>query len=177
MDALAVDFRQQIFNDALYCLEQAKQIGTSKPFEHWKYCTWSIVSAAICMESYITSHLEALKQSDPTRFQRCEQQVRQTIRAKGFRFKISLVECIIASQIIDDQDNDWKNIDNTITLRNDIVHFNRIDIFNSITITNADNAIKACRDLVKKYHSAAGTDYLQFAPWIDKQQSENYDKL
>ena len=60
-DTLIVDFRQQIFNDALFTLEQAKKLDPLKtPFEYWKFCTWSIVSSAICMESYIKSHIKSI---------------------------------------------------------------------------------------------------------------------
>lgn len=73
---------------------------------------------------------------------------------------------------MDFQDPDWMNICSIIKLRNDIIHLNRMSIFNSITLTNAQNAIKAGRDLIKKFHDRVGTNTPK---WIDKTDSENYD--
>ncbi len=45
----------------------------------------------------------------------------------------------------------------------------------SITVINAENGIKACRDFIKKFHLVMDMPYTNFAPWIDKTKSENYD--
>ena len=94
----------------------------------------------------------------------------------GIYNNIRFIEDSTGNKIIDVSDPVWKNIENTITLRNDIVHFNRYDIFNSLTVTNVENAITACKDLIKKFHVVMDMPYTNFAPWIDKQQSQNYDK-
>lgn len=172
MDALVVDFRQQIFNDALYCLEQAKQLDqNTKTFEYWKYCTWSIVAACMCMESYIKSHIKVMTENDPDILM-----IYQSYGKGGIYNNIKFIEDSSGNKIIDISDPVWRNIENTITLRNDIVHFNRYDIFNSLTVTNVENAIKACRDFIKKFHVVMDMPYSNFAPWIDKLQSQNYDK-
>lgn len=172
MDALVVDFRQQIFNDALFSLEQAKALDAMKqPYEHWKYCTWSIIAACTCMESYIKSHIKVIIENDAD-----IERIYQSYGRAGMYQNIRFIENSTENRIIDASDADWNNIANTIQLRNDVVHFNRHDIFNSLTITNAENAIKACGDLIKKFHVAMDIPYINFAPWIDKTQSENYDK-
>lgn len=168
---LIVDFRQQIFNDALFSLEQAKKIDSIKqPFEYWKYCTWSIVAACMCMEAYIKSHIKVIIESDSD-----VEEVYQSYGHIGMYKNIKFIEDSTGNNIIDASDANWRNIANTIQLRNDIVHYNRYDIFNSLTIMNAENAIKACRDFIKKFHVAMDMSYANFAPWIDKTQSENYD--
>lgn len=167
-----MDFRQQIFNDALFSWEQAKKLDAVKqPFEYWKYCTWSIVAACMCMESYIKSHIKVMTEDDPDILM-----IYQSYGKGGIYNNIRFIEDNTGNRIIDDSDPIWKNIENTINLRNDIVHFNRYDIFNSLTVTNTENAIKACRDFIKKFHVVMGMPYMNFAPWIDKQQSQNYDK-
>ncbi len=171
-DALIVDFRQQIFNDALFTLEQARNLDPLKTsFEYWKYCTWSIVLSAICIESYIKSHIRSMTDEiDPNILVIYEQNTKL-----GFYACVRFIENLTDKIIINDSDSDWQNIAATITLRNDIVHFNRPNIFNSITVVNAANGIKACRDFIKKFHLAMDMPYINFAPWIDKTKSENYD--
>lgn len=173
---LIVDFRQQSFNDALFSLEKAREVSTEKPFEYWKYCTWSIISSCMCMESYLTSHIETIK--DDIGLEYLENYERESWRlshSKGFYSKIRFIELITDSRIVNEQDLDWQNIASIIQIRNDIIHYNKSSIFNFITITNAENSIKACRDLVKKFHNAMQMDYRSFATWIDKTRSENYD--
>lgn len=169
---LIVDFRQQIFNDALFSLEQAKSLDSLKhPFEYWKYCTWSIVAACMCMETYLKSHIKVIIESDSD-----IERIYQNYGRTGMYKNIKFIEDSTGNRIIDDSDPDWKNIADAIQLRNDIVHYNRYDIFNSLTIANAENAIKACRDFIKRFHVAMDLPYANFAQWIDKTQSENYDR-
>ena len=172
MSIILVNFSQQTFNDALWSLEQAKNLDkNNEPFSYWKFCSWSIVSSALCLESYITSHLRSMSDEiDPNIWSYLKGSI------GGFYAKIKYLENISDAQIIDESDSDWNNIAQIIQLRNDIVHFNRVDIFNSINETNAENAIKACRDGIKKLHSAIGINYTKGAAWIDKQKSEKYDK-
>lgn len=167
-----MDFRQQIFNDALFSLEQAKTLDTkTQPFEYWKYCTWSIVASCMCMETYIKSHIKAITEGDVD-----IEKIYQSYGHTGMYKNIKFIEDSTGNKIIDVSDVDWKNIADTIQLRNDIVHYNRYDIFNSLTTTNAENAIKACKDFIKKFHMVMDMPYTNFAPWIDKIRSESYDK-
>lgn len=170
---LLVDFRQQSFNDALSSLEEAYKIDKlSHPFAYWKYCTWSIISSCMCMESYIKSHVVSIiSEIDPTILQIYEQP-----NGLGFIKCVKFLELITDCCIIDDCGYEWSNIDKTRQLRNDIVHFNRPDIFNSIHIENAENAIQACRDMVKKFHLVMDLPLSNFASWINKKHSQNYDK-
>jgi len=171
--AIIVDYRQQTFNDALYFLEQAKKITKQieQPFEYWKNCTYSIISATLCMEAYMTMENNAINESNnKTAWEACNKQLKSY--PNGIRKKMRFLECFYKIQIMDFQDPDWMNICSVIKLRNDIIHLNRVSIFNSITLTNAQNAVKACRDLIKKFHKGVGTNPPK---WIDKSNSENYD--
>jgi len=174
MDSILVNYPQQIFNDALYSLEEAKKLDKNKtPFEYWKYCTWSIVSSTISVESYLTDYLKSIKDDMGSQLSTIyESGTREQIRSKGIFFNIKFIELITNNTIIDNNDDDWNAISDAISLRNDLVHYRKIGIFNSINDTNAENGIKACRDLIKKFHSAIGTNY---PIWVDKRQSESYD--
>jgi hypothetical protein len=174
VSAIIVDYRQQTFNDALYFLGQALKITNplSQPFEYWKNCTYSIISATLCMEAYMTMENNAIReQKNKSMWEACDKQLKGY--SNGIRRKIRFLECFYNIKIMDFQDPSWMNICSIIKLRNDIMHLNRMSIFNSITLINAQNAIKACRDLIKKFHHETGT----IPPkWIDKSISENYDK-
>ncbi len=176
MGAILVNFTQQTFNDALYSLEQAKKLDKNEtPFEYWKYCTWSIVTSAIAMESYLSAHIQTIKDDmgDPL-WESYDKESQKIVCGRGIFSKIKFIELITDSIIIDENNSDWINVKNTIKLRNDIVHYREIAIFNSINDTNADTAIKACRYLVKQIHTTI-LDSTQFPPWMDKHRSENYD--
>jgi hypothetical protein len=176
IDSILVNFTQQIFNDALNSLEKAKNLDKNKtPFEYWKYSTWSIVASAIAMESYLSEHINTIKDDmDQPLWKSYEKESFRIAKSRGIYSKIKFIELITDSKIIDETDNDWINISNIISLRNDIVHYRKIGIFNSITDINAENGIKACRDLVKKLHGII-FDSTTFPSWMDKKQSENYD--
>lgn len=174
LDAIIVDHRQQTFNDALYFLEQATKITKpiDQPFEYWKNCMYSIISVTVCMEAYMTMENKSIKdQNALSAWESYEKNARKDF-PNGIYRKIRFLEYFYKMKIIDDKDVEWMNIHDVIKLRNDIIHFNRVDIFNSITLTNAQNAIKACRDLIKKFHSRVGTNSPK---WTDKTHSENYD--
>lgn len=173
VDTLIVDYRQQTFNDALYFLEEAKKIDPQKkPFDYWKNCILSIILSCVCMESYIISHIRSMTDEiDPQIWV-----IYQNNKRMGFYSKVKFIEFISDSKIIDEGDSEWKNITDAIEIRNDIIHFNQENIFSIITISNAGNAINACRDFVKKINNAIGLDNKQFSRWIDKKTSEDYNK-
>jgi hypothetical protein len=123
------------------------------------------------MEAYMTMENNAVKvpSNSPT-WEACDRQLRGY--SNGLRRKIRFLECFYKIQIMDVQDPNWMNICSIIKLRNDIMHLNRISIFSSITQNNDQNAIKACRDLIKKFHGEVKTNPPK---WIDKTKSENFD--
>lgn len=174
---ILVNFPQQAFNDALYSLEEAKKLDkTSTPFEYWKYCTWSMISSMISMESYLTDYIQIIKDDVGKSF--CKPYENESItisKAKGIYSKIRFIELITDTRIIDDNDSEWQNISNSITLRNDLMHYRNAGIFNVINDSNASNAIKACSDMIKKFHISLDLDYRESASWIDKKHSEKYD--
>lgn len=174
---ILTSFTQQTFNDALFSLEQAKKLDkNTTPFEYWKYCAWSMVSSAIAMESYLTDHIRTIKDDmDESLWKSYDKASHKIIGSRGIYSQITFIELVTDYKIIDENDSDWNNIKNAIKLRNDIVHYRETGIFNSINDTNGDNGIKACRDLVKKIHTAILGD-TKFPTWMDKPQSENYDK-
>lgn len=174
--AILTSFTQQTFNDALYSLEQAKKLDkNATPFEYWKYCAWSIVASAIAMESYLADHIRTIKDDmDESLWRSYDRASNAIIGSRGIYSKITFIELVTDYKIMDDNDYDWNNIKNAIKLRNDIVHYRKTGILNSINDLNGDNGIKACRDLIKKIHIAI-LGNTQFPKWIDKQQSENYD--
>jgi len=166
---ILVSFQQQTFNDALFCIEKAKSLNPQKqPFESWKYCAWSIVSSSLCMESYLKGYIiDSL--NDVTK----KNQFRKN--TLNFEGKIKFLQNEFHSKIPDYDSSSFEKIRDTIKLRNDIVHFNRDNIFNDLNIQNAEEAIEACRELIKKILSGEGKDYKIQAKWIDKTKSETYD--
>jgi len=174
MDMIIVNFTQQIFDDALFSLEEATKLEPNKePFKCWKYCTWSIVASAMCMESFITGHLKFLEdQVDSSIWRSYEREsIKLSGNKKGFFSKLKLIELITNSTIINTGDLNWDNIQDTIKLRNDIIHFNRNDIYNSINQTNAENGVKACKNLVEKIDHALNLPHPSSTPWITKTKS------
>jgi len=131
----------------------------------------------MCMESYLTSHIEAIKNDIGKEFwKNYEDEAVRIVRSRGFYSKIKFIEIITDSEIINQNDSDWNNIAEIIKIRNDIIHYNTSSIFNLITVKNAEESINSCRNLVKKFHNAIKLDYKKFALWIDKTQSESYDR-
>lgn len=171
------DFRQEAFNDALFFLEQAQSVKDPnlEPFRYWRYCKWSVMTSAIFMESYLISHIRAiLNEIDPELLSIFQKNPPKGFRS-GFYANLKLLEFITDSIIMDDTNHDWKSIGTTVTLRNHIAHFKEGVFPNSLTLENAETAVISCRLFVKKFHTLLGDDYTKFAPWIDKQSSDNYD--
>ena len=163
-------FPQQTFNDALFCIEKAKALDPLKqPFESWKYCAWSIVSSVLCMESYLKGYIiGSLK--DETKKNKFRK------NTPNFEGKIKFLQNEFHSKIPDYDSSSFVKIRDAIKLRNDIVHFNRDNIFNDLNVKNAEETIEACRELIRKILSGKGLDYKIHAKWVDKTQSEMYDK-
>ena len=55
------------------------------------------------------------------------------------------------------------------------MHFTRNTIFNDIKLENAEIAIQATRDLIKKFFNAMGQDYRPRWEFIDEDKSKNFD--
>ena len=167
---ILVSFQQQTFNDALFCIEKAKALDPLKqPFESWKYCAWSIVSSVLCMESYLKGYIiGSLK--DETKKNKFRK------NTPNFEGKIKFLQNEFHSKIPDYDSSSFVKIRDAIKLRNDIVHFNRDNIFNDLNVKNAEETIEACRELIRKILSGKGLDYKIHAKWVDKTQSEMYDK-
>ena len=166
---ILVSFPQQTFNDALFCVEKAKSlVPTEQPFEYWKYCAWSIVSSVLCMESYLKDYI-IHKLTDQNKI------IEFRENTPNFRGKIKILQDEFNSKISDYDSTDFDKIRDAINLRNDIVHYNRDNIFNDLNIQNAEDEIEACRELIKKILAGEGLDYKIHAKWVDKTQSESYD--
>lgn len=165
-DAIIVSFEQQTFNDALHFLERADGLTEDHVFERWSYFTWTIVAADTCMESYLNSFITA----------KLKEQSSKIFDDIPFNFdkKINLFIEQVLTLVIDKSDKGWQDIKDTVQLRNKILHHKTSSaIFNELNRNNAEKAINACRELVKKLHKAEGA---QHPTWIDKTKSENYDK-
>lgn len=168
--AILYSFTQQTFNDAIWFLEEAEKLdGNETPFVYWKYCTWSIIASAVFMESYLKSHIKSIiEDADPSILEQYEDS------NLGFFKNVDFIDATFDSNIKDVSDDDWKNIDRIISVRNTIVHYNKVNISSYTTIENARQGIKACRSFFKKLNNVIGIDSSKYH-WIDKIQSENYD--
>ncbi len=167
---LIASLPQQSFNDALYCLEKIQQSEENKnAFAYWTYSTWSIVSASICMESYLTQYIR-----DNLRPLGKEQDFLN--RRIYFHNKITYLQEELDSTIPSYDSEDFARIRASRTTRNDIIHYRKYNIFNEITKQHAIDAIESCRDLIKLILEGHGKDYNQEAKWINKTKSEPYDK-
>ena len=168
-DVLIVDWLGQCYNDALHYSELARRIGIEKPFEYWRNCTASIIMSALCMEAFLHEMIKwKLSEMD-------DELVVQFLESKtGFDHKLELIDTLLELKL-DKSDKAWMQIKKTIDLRNDIVHFTRNTIFNDIKLENAEIAIQATRDLIKKFFNAMEQDYHPRWKFIDEDESKNFD--
>ncbi len=170
VDILIVDWIGQCYNDALHYSELAKKIGTKKPFEYWRNCTASIIMAALCIEAFLNEMIKwKLSEMD-------DELLSQFLSSRmGFDNKLELIDSLLGLTL-DKSDKAWVQIRDTIKIRNDIIHFTRNTIFNDIQLENAETAIQAARDLIKKFFSAMGQDYQPRWKFIDENQSKSFDE-
>lgn len=174
MNMVLVSLPQQSFNDALSCFEKIQKIDKNKDmFKFWKFCTWSIISSSICMESYLTQYI----------IDRCNQENIQNPflnkndrRANTFPKRIKFLKDVLKSEIPFYKSQDFKRIRDARQVRNDIIHFGKYNIFNEINEQNAVDSIDACRDLVSFILKGDKKDPAKDALWIFKNKSEDYDK-
>ena len=92
---------------------------------------------------------------------------------KGFR---DVVKKYVIGELrlsIKTSDKGWKKIEASGDFRNKLVHHKTDkEVFNHLTVKNAERAISSCRSLIRRLHKAEGT---QYPPWVDKKKSEDYD--
>ena len=163
-DTIIVSLPRQSFNDALNCYEQVNKIDKEKdPFEYWKYCTWSIMSASISMESYLTH------------FVRCKS--KQTGNEEhlsdiqDFPSRIRFLKEVLGCEIPLYDSTEFKKIKLARNVRNDIIHYRKENIFGEITKQNAIDSINACRELVTFVLTGYGENPRTKAAWVFETQS------
>jgi len=157
LDVVIYDFKQQTLRDALNFFDKAKKTDpNANPLEYWSFCSLSIISSAICMESFLTGHIHAkMKEKKVSK--------RKVKDLSGFYSKIGLIEQKWNVNFQDDLEK-WKKVRKAIRIRNKIVHFNKLDLASLMTLDNAKDSLLACKYLL--YRCKKGFK-VKYAPWVE----------
>lgn len=165
-DTILMSLPKQFFKDALICYEQIKKIDKNKdPFQYFRFCTWGITSANICMESYLTQYIEF----------RCEKEGKKNpiIGTKiNFHKKIEFLRTKLKSKIPSYRSGDFEKIRKTMDIRNNILLYQN-DIFLDMTEQNTIDSIEACRDLVSFILKGDGKNPYKHASWVFQTKSKS----
>ena len=162
MNIILASLPQQSFNDALNCYEKLKKIDKNEDlFEFWKYCTWSIISASICMESYLTQYVKC----------RCVEIGENPPDRLFFPNRIKFLRDTLYCRISLYNSDEFKKIRLARDIRNDIIHYRKENIFDEITEQNAIDSIDACRDLVTFILTGDNKDPHTEASWVFETES------
>lgn len=157
MDVILTSLPAMSFNDALNCYEKLNEIDkTVDPFKFWKYCTWSIISATMSMESYLIDYI------------RCQCKARSITYDPKLDFprKIKFLKDDLSCDITIYESDDFQKIRDARDLRNDIIHFRKEGIYNDITEENAKATIDACRELITFILKGHQKDPQVEASWV-----------
>lgn len=173
MSARLVDFPAEVFNDALFFLEEAKRLDPipENDWLRWRYLRASILYSSACLEAYVNSLIADCLHNALGR------KVAKNFRKEriGLEFKIYIVYAILIRKPIDKSRQEWKDFKIIKTIRNRLAHYRGgTAIYNekgkySINISNAERGITMVRDMVKYLKELAGEPY---PPWVNQKHSK-----
>lgn len=151
--ARIVNFPAEMFNDALYFLEEAKKIGpvSGNDWLRWRYLRASILFSFSCIEAYVNlliiSRAEKLGLMD----------VATNIKNGNIRLesKIDTIYSSLLGKPIDKSETHWKYFKDIKKIRNEISHYTGgTKIYNDdeeygINISNAEKGVEMVRLMIR----------------------------
>lgn len=168
-----VYFSREMFNDALYFLEQAQLLDPrpKNDWLRWRYQRATIIYSIACVESVINGLIlrRAKEQGN--------KKLVKAIRKGGIHLPIKILSTYpkLISKKMDKKRNEWKYFDHIRRIRNKITHYSggteiyNDENLNGVTIDNAKKAIEMVRIMVKHLYNLGGNDN---PDWVDQKESE-----
>jgi hypothetical protein len=169
-----VSFPAEMFNDALFFLEEAKKLDLipENDWLRWRYLRASILYSFACLEAYVNSFIADYLNGV----------LKLTEVAKNFKDarisierKIDTVFAILIRKPIDKSRKEWEYFKTINTIRNRLAHYSGgTAIYNDrdkygVNIANAEKGILMARIMVKYLKQLAGEKY---PPWVDQVDSK-----
>lgn len=148
-----VDFKHEMFNDAMYFLEQAKALS-KKPADdwiRWRYLRASILFSAASAEAF----LNTLIQEELDRRAELESVAKKFRDVRNFNTKIDFIFPLVFGKAVDRNCKEWKDYELLRRIRNSLAHYSggtkiyRDSEAEGINIENAEKSIEAVRNLIK----------------------------
>jgi hypothetical protein len=170
-----VSFPAEMFNDALFFLEEAKKLDSSSENDwlRWRYLRATIFYSYACLEAYVNCLIsDTLRNIYGLNDASKEFQMNRSIRLFN---KINIVYPNIIGKSLDKSWATTTHFEVINEIRNRLAHYkggtaiyNDKDEF-GVNLTNAENGIKMVREIVKMLKKLSGE---QYPPWIDEVQSK-----
>jgi hypothetical protein len=169
--AMIVNFPEEMFNDAMYFLEQAKNLSAenNNTWLRWRYLRASIIFSFSSFESYLNSFIKARIQVIP------DKAFANVFDEAKFSWQFSLDTIFpeltgqkIANKLL-------KEAKRIARIRNSLVHYSgdtqRIYEESNpegINVNNAEKGVQMVRDMIKQMNNLVG---LKYPPWVDRIRS------
>ena len=171
-----VSFPAEMFNDALFFLEEAKKLDPTpgNDWLRWRYLRASILYSFACLEAYVNS-LIADHLHNVLGLPEVAKNFRNA-RTINLEAKIDTVyPILVRKKPIDKKRREWKDFETIRTIRNRLAHYKggtkiyRDQDPYGVNIPNAEKGIEMVRLMVKYLKQLAGERY---PPWVDQTHSK-----
>ncbi len=163
----------EMFNDAKYFLEQAKNLGKEPENDwlRWRYLRASIIFSLISLEAYTNTFISDYLRNVEKRPKEADAFDRKKLFLTQ-KFEQTVPQVIGAH--IDKTKSEWSDLETVKEIRNRLVHYKRgkevykDSDFYGVNIINAEKGISMVRGMIKQLNTLIGQ---QYPPWLDRPQS------
>lgn len=173
MSAILVFLPAELFNDALYFLEEAKKLSKQpeNDFLRWRYLRASIIYSLTAFETevniFITGHIrERLKLPNVAE--------EFAVKRSSIETKVEQLVPILIGKEFNKSTKEWADWKAVKKIRNRIVHYTGgTEIYNDndplgVNISNAEKAIEAVSGMITQLIQLVGS---QVPPWVKQRES------
>jgi hypothetical protein len=167
-----VNFPCEMFNDAMYFLEEAKRLNANPQNDwlRWRYLRASLIFSITSLESYVNTFI-----SDITTKTLSLPNVADKLSKKrlDLETKFDCIIPLITKKHIDKNKKEWSDYKIIKKIRKRLVHYTGgTKIYDNsdcgINIPNAEKGITMVRGIIKQLNSLIGQKY---PPWVDRKHS------
>lgn len=174
MSARLVHFPAEMFNDAMYFLEEAKKLSASSSNDwlRWRYLRASVIYSFASLEAYVNSFIEGFI-AEKLKLPKVANDFVNKERL-GIPTKLELIIPLIIGKEFDKTKPEWADLQAIKKIRKRLVHYaGDTEIYNDsdllgVNIPNAEKGITMVRDMVKQLCALLGVKY---PPWVDQTKS------
>ena len=161
-NATLVNFPQEMFNDAMHFLEEAKKLSTSSDndFLRWRYLRASIIYSLTSLEAFVNTLIAGLI-AEKLKLPNVANDFANKERM-GMVAKLERIFPLITGKEIDKTKPEWIDLQTVRNIRNRLVHYTGgTEIYNDndpygVNISNAEKGIRMVRGMVRQLCALLG---------------------